>query len=246
MQETRRSLRLPPINPQTASTSKLQTCSPHRVACGAISNTHTTAVGRVETRASATPRQGIYQLHRAGHTGQFQDWLQPPNAQLKPKRHNLQSAYEHPTVVSQYLMEECKHKHTLGPFSSPPLPSLQISSFSIIPKRQQHNKWCLILDLSSPDGCSVNDGIDSSTCSLDYISVDAIAAAVCQLGHSSLIAKSNIKRAYHQIPVHPPLLGMRWHDNWYIDCTLPFGLQSTPLIFSVVVDALEWIVSQRC
>lgn len=73
-----------------------------------------------------------------------------PNAQLKPKRHNLQSAYKYTTVVSQYLMEECKHKHTLGPFSSPRL----------------------ILDLSSPDGCSVNNGIDSSTCSLDYISID--------------------------------------------------------------------------
>ena len=47
-----------------------------------------------------------------------------------------------------------------GPFPSSLLPNLQISSFGVIPKRGQPGKWRLIVDLSSPEGSSINDGID--------------------------------------------------------------------------------------
>ena len=62
------------------------------------------------------------------------------------------------------------------------------------------------------------------------------------------MAKSDVKHAYRQIPVHPadrPLLGMFWQGTFYIDAVLPFGLRSAPLLFSAVADALEWIVRQR-
>ena len=50
------------------------------------------------------------------------------------------------------------------------------------------------------------------------------------------------------IPVHPHdqhLLGVRWNDSYYVDRMLPFGLLSAPKIFSVVADALQWMLSQR-
>ena len=34
---------------------------------------------------------------------------------------------------------------------------------------------------------------------------------------------------------------MRWGSNIIIDITLPFGLQSSPKIFTSVADALEWV-----
>ena len=39
------------------------------------------------------------------------------------------------------------------------------------------------------------------------------------------------------------LLGMQWEWQMYIDASLPFGLLSAPIIFSAVVDALEWILT---
>lgn len=126
--------------------------------------------------------------------------------------------------------------------------SILVSSFGVIPKRHQPNKWGLIVDLSSPEGQSINDGIDSDTCSLSYISIDDIAATVRNLGHSALLAKTDIKHAYWQIPVQPHdrcLLGMRWQSNCFVDSTLPFSLRSAPLIFSAVADALEWLVKSR-
>ena len=118
----------------------------------------------------------------------------------------------------------------------------------MIPKRHHQNKWRLIVDLSSPDGCSVNDSIDHHTCSLSYISVGDIAASILHYGRGALMAKTDIKQAYRQLPVHPQdrhLLGMRWQGSLFADCSLPFGLRSAPLIFSAVADALEWIVRSR-
>ena len=60
------------------------------------------------------------------------------------------------------------------------------------------------------------------------------------------IAKSDI--AYRQVLVHPhdrPLLGMVRRGRYFVDCTLPFGLHSAPLIFSAVAEALEWVARSK-
>ena len=133
------------------------------------------------------------------------------------------------------------------PAPPPPVPSLVVSRFGVIPKRGQSNMWRLIVDLSSTEGRSVNDGISPEDCSLTYISVDNIAECVGALGRGTLLAKSDVKQAYRQVPVHPEdraLLGMFWRWRYFVDATLPFGLLSAPLIFSALADALEWVVRQ--
>ena len=47
------------------------------------------------------------------------------------------------------------------------------------------------------------------------------------------------------VPVHPQdqhLLGVKWENTVYIDKVLPFGLRSTPKIFSAVVDGVQRIL----
>ena len=103
------------------------------------------------------------------------------------------------------------------------------------------------MDLSSPGGSSVNDGISKELASQSYASLDEVVGQVMRLGRGALMAKMDIKQVYHNIPVHPadrPLLGMRWEDKVYMDMTLPFGLRSAPLIFTAVADALQWIMKQ--
>ena len=56
------------------------------------------------------------------------------------------------------------------------------------------------MGLSSPEGASVNDGINPA---LSYITVDDIADAILQLGRGSLIAKTDIKHAYRANPSPP-------------------------------------------
>ena len=56
-------------------------------------------------------------------------------------------------------------------------PQVQLSPLGVITKMSL-GKWRLITDLSSPEGHSVNDGIPSAVCSLNYITIDDAAKAV--------------------------------------------------------------------
>ena len=118
---------------------------------------------------------------------------------------------------------------------------MQVSRFGVIPKK--NGEWHLILDLSSPPHRSVNDGINPQLCSVQYPTVDQAIAHILGLRPGAMLAKVDIAHAFRNIPVHPEdrhLLGMSWGGKVYLDLTLPFGLRSSPKIFTAVADALEW------
>ena len=57
------------------------------------------------------------------------------------------------------------------------------------------------MDLSSPAGASVNDGINAHEFTLHYISVDQIIRMVSRLGRGALMAKFDVEAASRNIPV---------------------------------------------
>ena len=125
------------------------------------------------------------------------------------------------------------------------LPLLRISPFGVIPKRNRPGKWRLIVDLSSPEGHSVNDELDRALCSIQYSSIDDAVQIIRRLGPGTLLAKLDLREAYRVVPVHPedrPRLGMQWKGTIYLDAALPFGLRSAPKIFSALADGLLWIL----
>ena len=60
-----------------------------------------------------------------------------PARRLKPARKNKPSALQNPKVIDDYLATEVALGRVAGPFPSPPLPNLQVSSFGVIPKKGQ-------------------------------------------------------------------------------------------------------------
>ena len=168
-----------------------------------------------------------------------------PSHKLKSAKSNKPSALQHAAVVDEYLAHEVSLGRVAGPFTSPPLPNLHISSFGVIPKRGQPGKWRLIVDLSSPGGASVNDGINPDEFSLHYITVDKVISLVSQFGRGALMAKFDVESAYRNVPIHPLdryLLGMKWRHHFYVDLALPFGLRSAPYISNSIADLVEWIL----
>ena len=98
------------------------------------------------------------------------------------------------------------------------------------------------MDLSSPSGASVNDGISTDEFTLHYITVDQIIGSVSRLGKGALMAKFDVESAYRNVPVHPSdrhLLRMKWRDQYYVDLALPFGLRSAPFIFNAIAALVE-------
>ena len=126
---------------------------------------------------------------------------------------------------------------------------VHLSPFGVIPKTSNPHEWRLIVDLSSPEGHSVDVSISKELVSLHYVIVDEVTAHIAELGKGSSMAKMDVKQAYRNIPVHPAdslLLGMKWADKIYVDRALPFGLRSAPLIFSAVAGGLQWAMEERC
>ena len=68
------------------------------------------------------------------------------------------------------------------------------------------------MDLSAPNGASVNDGIGADVCSLTYASVDNAVSIIQHLGQGTQLVIMDLKDAYHIIPAHPQdhhLLGIQ-------------------------------------
>ena len=170
-----------------------------------------------------------------------------PQGTGKSATNNMLSALENPQVVDEYLHTEQGANQVIEVHNTGST-CINVSRFGVIPKAGQPKKWRLILDLSHPINSSVNDGIDKSLCSMQYTSVDQAVTKLLEMGRGALMAKIDIQHAYRNVPVHPEdrwLLGMKWKGKVLIDCVLPFGLRSAPIIFSALADALERIILKK-
>jgi len=159
----------------------------------------------------------------------------------------MRSACQNVAVVSDYLQTECAAGRVVGPLSWYTFPpgSVQISKFGVIPKGTP-GKWRLIVDLSAPEKSSVNDGVDTSMCSLHYVRVEDAAREVKRIW--CLDGQDRRATSLQECPYPPDdrwLLGMQWEGMIFVDTTLPFGLQSAPKIFTALADAVEWVLQKR-
>ena len=155
---------------------------------------------------------------------------------------NLMSAHQHPQIIDEALKKEVAENRMAGPYSTPPYSNLRCSGIGVVPKKD--GGWRLINHLSAPSS-SINDFIDVKDFSLQYATIDDAIKICHTLGKGALMAKVDLKNAFRLCPVRPEdwhLLGIHWQGKYYIDKCLPFGLRSSPYLFNMVADALEWIL----
>ena len=146
---------------------------------------------------------------------------------LQSARKNLISATVHLDVVDTYLQHELSLGWISGPYPTSACPDVHVSRFGVIPKHHQPDKWRLIIDLSYPPDCSINDGIPSALCSLSYVTIDNAILKILQSGKGTMLAKTDIQNAFRLLPVNPKdrhLLAMSWKGELYIDHCIAFGL----------------------
>ena len=169
--------------------------------------------------------------------GSFKD------ANARPR--NLLSAISNAEKVSEAIRKEVTRGHTSGPFPFPPFPHTHCSPIGAAPKPDGSVR--LILDLSSPRGDSVNDGISQEDFRCAYSKFDDAAKIVLEIGQGAYMGKVDIKHAFRICPVQPeqwPLLCFQWSGQYYTDTRLPFGSRSSPFIFNTFAIALAWIIIQ--
>lgn len=183
-----------------------------------------------------------------GLTKGFRIGFDYKNSHLHSQVPHHRSSLANKRVVDDRIAIEVTAGRLHGPLPAHLKSLAHISPVGLVPKPHQKNKFRLIVDLSHPNGNSVNDGIPSNLCSLRYASVDEAVNIIRQLGQDTQLFKLDIKDAYRIIPVHPDdyhLLGISWRGETYIDRALPFGLRSAPKIFSAVADTVAWALHQQ-
>ena len=161
------------------------------------------------------------------------------------EKNNL-SAGKNIEAVSKAILKELNRGHSVGPFSSPPFQNFHCSPLGAVPKKDGSTR--IILDLSSPSGSSVNEGIPSEFFSVKYSSFDDAVSMVREVGRGCFMAKIDIKHAFRIVPVHPndwPLLGYKWLGRYFFDVRLPFASRSSPFIFNAFADSLAWILIHK-
>ena len=160
---------------------------------------------------------------------------------------NLRSARDNSDKVSMAVQLEVTRGHTAGPFSSPPFPVLHCSPLGAAPKKDGSVR--LVLDLSSPRGSAINEGICKEDFSVQYSTFDDAVDLVRSLGPSAFLGKLDIRHAFRICPVRLDqlhLLGYRWENFYYVDLRLPFGSRSSPFLFNNVAKVLAWALVHVC
>ena len=166
---------------------------------------------------------------------------------LRCNGRNHPSSTEQPLIVQQHIELEQARGSLVGPLSPSLATTVHVSPLGLVPKPHS-DKWRLIVDLSSLEGRSVNDGICSDLTSVVYASVDNAVEIIRRLGPGTELVKMDLKDAYRVIPVHPQdhhLLGIQWCGDTFVDRSLPFGLQSAPKIFTAFSDMVAWAIHYR-
>ena len=140
----------------------------------------------------------------------------------------------HPSAT-QYLQDiqkELHHSVILGPFSTHPFNWPRSNPMMTRPKKDSLDRR-VIVDLSMPQGASVNSGIpktslDGAPFKLRLPNPVILAHKILQYGSVCLLYKVDLSRAYRQLQTDPldwPFLMLHWEDQFYLDISIPIGLR---------------------
>ena len=165
---------------------------------------------------------------------------------------NHASSIRQPEAVQSFLTKELKLKGLAGPFAESPFEWLR-SNPMMTREKKQSDEYRVILDLSFPEGLSVNASIpkllyEGAPYKLRLPTCLDLADLVLKHGQGTLLYKVDLSRAYRQLPADPhdwPLLGISWNEQLYFDRTIPFGLRHGAMCCQRVTSGICHAMKQQ-
>ena len=167
---------------------------------------------------------------------------------------NHSSALGHAQHVAKYIETELGHRALIGPFPVSPFRGWTRENPLMTRPKRDSSDMRVILDLSFPEGSSVNsaiprDKLDGAQFKLRLPSPDMLARRMLQLGRRCLLYKIDLSRAYRQLrsdPLDWPLLGIQWQGKTYLDTAIPFGLRHGASACQRTSEAIVTIAAHEC
>ena len=163
------------------------------------------------------------------------------------------SAREYPEHVQAYINDELEHGAICDPFKDKPFGDETHVSPFITRHKPDSEKRRVIIDLSWPQGASVNYFTKSNeylgtAFKLNYPSVDTFVDRLTSLGKGCHMLKVNLSQAFRQLKVDPadyPLLCLKWQNDYYLDWAYAFGHRTGSMGCSRLSDFIRYIHSKQ-
>ena len=163
------------------------------------------------------------------------------------KATNAPSAYKDGDKVSDAICDWVVKKFAFGPVNMEELPeNAKINGIMTRPK--PNGSVRIILNLSSPKGSAVNDGIDSNEFPTSMSSTTLWLEALNKAGHRCKIMKCDWQDAYKHLAVHCadlPLQWFSWLGKAFCELCLVFGGKSSAGLFDRLAKVVLEIIIQR-
>ena len=168
-----------------------------------------------------------------------------------PKNHK--GARNYPSQMEEMLKKEVQQHAVIGPFDKSPFGTeTYLSPLNLVPKKDS-SKRRLILDLSYPEGNSINDGIRKDEYlgveeKLTLPSVDQLTEQIAKIGRGARVFKIDLVRGYRQFYICPSAinwLGYMYKGKFYFDCTLSMGSRSSARCCERVTSAVVFIFKTK-
>ena len=125
-------------------------------------------------------------------------------------------------LMDKEFAKELEKGRMLGPFETPPedlFHFYRVSPSFLIPKEEE-GEWRRIDDMSRPNGKSINDGISTEGCAVNYATLNQMVETLATLPKGTLMSKRDIASAYRQVLVNPsdwPLLALTHRNSILIN-----------------------------
>ena len=166
---------------------------------------------------------------------------------------NHASATRHGGAVDAFIRKELDKDALLGPFLQPHFrPWTQTSPLMTRDKPDSTGKG-VIIDLSFPEGASVNDGIiknfyQGKNSAYQLPTALDLADLLLEAGVGAFMWKSDLTRAYRQLRIDPldyPLLAIKHRGLYYLDVCPSFGCRASGGAQQRVSNTVTSLMSDR-
>ena len=161
---------------------------------------------------------------------------------------NHSSATMYPSFVQSYIIKQCQLGHIIGPFWATPFVRTGVSPLSTRPKKDLLDRRT-ILDLSFPEGASVNDYTPKDNylghnIQLRYPTVDDLAIRISEVGPTCRIYRKDLLGTFLQIPLDPAdveLFAFCYDDMMFFFKMLVMGHRISPYICQRVTSSISYL-----
>ena len=150
--------------------------------------------------------------------------------------------------ISEWVLKLHKKGYMTGPFDKDfqfPFGKLYVAPLFCVPK--PNGKWRPIVHLSSRearDMFSINDLLCEYMKTVQYVQFREVVSLVNNVGRGGYIFLIDAEDAYYRVPIQEEdwkYMGISWANKFWVFQSLQMGCSSSPKIYTIFADAVEYI-----